>query len=240
MTTAVTRASADERLDRMAGQLQEISDEMRRQRGERDRRRELAGDLAPLTGQAMSAAIRHLDADSRELGEVASLAHALARNAAVLEAWLGPLRGMAALADEAGPLAAPAVASLTARMQQLDERGYLSLARQAGGILDTVVTSFSEEDVRLLGDNIVLILQTVRQMTQPEVMSLLGRTAVTITEAGAAGPAGPPSTLALIRQMRDPLVRRGLARVLATLRGIGAESARTRPAPEDHPAQGKG
>lgn len=234
MTTASTRArpTTDERLDRLAAQLQEVSDELRRQREERERWTDLAKDLAPLTGDTMSAAIRRLDADPYEFDDVASLVQALIRNASVLEAWLGPLQSMAALADEAGPLATPAVASLTSRMQQLDERGYFDFARQAAGVLDNVVTSFSEEDVRLLGENIVLILQTVRQMTQPEVMNLLGRTATGISESGTAGPDGPPpSTLALIRQMRDPLVRRGLARVLATLRSIGAQPAGISPQP---------
>ena len=230
MTVATTRhqPTTDERLDQLAAQLQEVSDELRRQREGRERWAELAGDVAPLAGDAMSAAIRYLDADASEFADVASLAHALARNASVLEAWLGPLRSMAALADEVGPLATPAVASLTSRMQQLDERGYFDFGREAAGVLDNVVTSFSEEDVRLLGQNIVLILQTVRQMTQPEVMNLLGRTATGISESETAPPAGPPpSTLALIRQMRDPLVRRGLVRVLATLRTIGAQSAST-------------
>ncbi|HET9082703.1 MAG TPA: hypothetical protein VFO01_19585 [Trebonia sp.] len=235
MTVATTRhqPTTDERLDQLAAQLQEVSDELRRQREGRERWAELAGDVAPLAGDAMSAAIRYLDADASEFADVASLAHALARNASVLEAWLGPLRSMAALADEAGPLATPAVASLTSRLQQLDERGYFDFARQTAGVLDNVVTSFTEEDVRLLGQNIVLILQTVRQMTQPEVMNLLGRTATGISESETAGgPAGPPpSTLTLIRQMHDPLVRRGLARLLATLRTIGAQPASTGPQP---------
>jgi len=126
------------------------------------------------------------------------------------------------LAADLAPVAAPAADSVTARLQELNQRGYFGFARQSAGILDTIVTSFAEEDVKLLGDNIVLILQTVRQMTQPEVMGMLNRTALTIAEAEAQGPARAPSTLTLLRQMRDPLVRRGLARALATLRALGA------------------
>ena len=43
-------------------------------------------------------------------------------------------------------------------------------------ILDNMVTSFSEEDVNRLGDNIVLILNTVKDMTQPEIMSFVRNT----------------------------------------------------------------
>ncbi|HEY5987567.1 MAG TPA: DUF1641 domain-containing protein [Streptosporangiaceae bacterium] len=128
------------------------------------------------------------------------------------------------LADDLAPVAAPAADGVTALLEELNQRGYFGFARQSAGILDTIVSSFTEEDVKLLGDNIVLILRTLRQMTQPEVMGMLNRTALTIAEAEAQGPAPAPSTLALLRQMRDPLVRRGLGRALATLRALGAES----------------
>jgi uncharacterized protein YjgD (DUF1641 family) len=223
MSTATTKSSVDERLDGLADQLAEIRGELRRQREDRERWQELADDLAPIAEEAVSMATRHLDADHCDFGQVASLAHALVRDAATLEAWIGPLRILSALADELGPLATPATASLNARLQQLDERGYFSFARDAAGVVDTVVTSFNDEDVKLLGDNIVLILRTVKQMTQPEVMSLLGRTAVTLQEVESGDTAKTPSTFALLRQMRDPEVRRGLVRVLATLRTIGAE-----------------
>jgi uncharacterized protein YjgD (DUF1641 family) len=223
MTIATTAPSVDGRLDQLAEQLAEISGELRKQREERKRWAELADDLAPLATQAMTMVTNRLEADPIEPSDVISLVQAVVRDAAMLEAWLGPLGVASALADELGPLATPAVGSLTTRLQQLDERGYFSLARQAAAVADTVVTSFTEEDVRQLGDNIVLILQTVKQMTQPEVMGMLRRTAVTIQEGEAAGPVDAPSTLALLRQMRDPLVRRGLARALTTLRALGAE-----------------
>ena len=43
------------------------------------------------------------------------------------------------------------------------------------GVVDRIVTGFSEEDVEALGDNVVLILQTVKEMTQPEIMAILYR-----------------------------------------------------------------
>jgi uncharacterized protein YjgD (DUF1641 family) len=221
----------DERLDRLAGQLAEIGDELRRQREERNRWQELAEDLAPIAEEAMTMATSHLDAENYDFSQVVNLVGAVIRDAATLEAWIAPLRILSALADELGPLAAPATVSLNARLQNLDERGYFSFAREAAGVVDTVVTSFSDEDVKLLGDNIVLILRTVKQMTQPEVMSLLGRTAATLQEVELGNTARTPSTFALLRQMRDPQVRRGLVRVLATLRTIGTEPS---PATDEH------
>ncbi len=216
--------SVEERLDRLALQLDYLTGELQRQRHQRERWQELVDDLSPLVEQAMGSAINHLAEDECQFSELWKLAHTFVQNAAVLEAWIGPLRAMSALADELGPLAAPAVSSLNDKLQQLDERGYFRFLREAAALVDKVVTSFTEQDVRLLGENIVLILQTVKQMTQPEVMSLLGRTALAVQEDDSDGAGEPPSFLALVKQMRDPRVRRGLARLVATLRAVGAES----------------
>ena len=122
-------------------------------------------------------------------------------------------------------LAGPVMQMVTAKATELEEKGYFTFAQGGLEIADRVVTSFDEDDIKALGDNVVLILNTVKEMTQPEVMNLLSRTALEVQEsedAPAAGP--PPSTFALLRQMRDPEVRRGLARALIVLRSLGSQA----------------
>ncbi len=121
-------------------------------------------------------------------------------------------------------LAGPVMQMLTARAAELEEKGYFTFAQGGLEIADRVVTSFSEDDVQALGDNVVLILNTVKEMTQPEVMNLLSRTAVEVQEIEDAPASPPPSTFALLRQMRDPEVRRGLARALTVLRSLGSQA----------------
>lgn len=134
-------------------------------------------------------------------------------------AELEPLRDLAA---EVGVLAGPIVEHLTERAAELDERGYLAFARSSAGVIDRVVTSFDEEDVEALGDNVVLILETLRGLTQPEIMRLLQRVAAAAQDQAHEAPTGPPpSTFALLRQLREPAVRLGLARVIELLRSLG-------------------
>ena len=89
---------------------------------------------------------------------------------------------------------------------------------------------FDEDDVAALGDNVVLILETVKEMTQPEVMTMLQRTAHVVNEPGTA-PTEPPSLFALLREMREPEVRLGLARLLDVLRSLAAQAPPPRPPP---------
>jgi uncharacterized protein YjgD (DUF1641 family) len=137
------------------------------------------------------------------------------------DAELEPIRDLAA---EIGVLAGPIMESVTGRVAEFDERGYLSFARSGGALVDRIVTSFDEDDVAALGDNIVLMLETLRDLTQPEILQLLRRTADSVGHLDD-GPAGePPSTFALLRQLRDPEVRRGLARMLELLRSVGTDA----------------
>ncbi len=142
------------------------------------------------------------------------------------DAELEPLRDLAA---EIGVLSGPVVETVTTRVADLEERGYVTFARSGGRVVDRIVTSFDEEDVEALGDNIVLMLETLRDLTQPEVLHLLRRTAGSVGHLDDVPTGPPPSTFALLRQLRDPAVRRGLARTLELLRSIGSDTASADP-----------
>jgi uncharacterized protein YjgD (DUF1641 family) len=220
--------SVQERLDRLSAQVADLAVELRAQREERARAvapwAELGHDLSPVARDAFGALSAELEDLSRDvtMDDVARLARAVARAVPTLEALVVQLGVAADLGREALPLAGPAMASLTHVLDRLQERGYFTFARGGAQIADRVVASFTEDDVRALGDNIVLILQAVKEMTQPEVMQMLRRTMVTVQE-GEDAYHRPPSVLALLRHMREPQVRSGLARVLDILGTIGAQ-----------------
>lgn len=134
------------------------------------------------------------------------------------DAELEPLRDLAA---EVGVLSGPAMDAVTARLQEFEEQGYLGFARSGGRVVERIVTSFDEDDVEALGDNVVLMLETLRDLTQPEVLRLLRQTAGSVSHVDTPAGGPPPSTLALLRQLRDPEVRRGLGRMLELLRSLG-------------------
>jgi len=123
------------------------------------------------------------------------------------------------LTRDLSPIASQGFETVTRVMTDAEERGYTEFARSSLGVVDRVVTSFSEEDVEALGDNVVLILETVKEMTQPEVMSLLRSTLQNVHDT--PDPQEPPSIFSLLGQMREPEVRRGLARLIVFLRSLG-------------------
>jgi uncharacterized protein YjgD (DUF1641 family) len=145
----------------------------------------------------------------------ALLAHAERR-----DVELEPVRDLAA---EIGVLSGPVVAAATSRVATWDERGYLGFARSGARVVDRIVTSFDEDDVEALGDNVVLMLETLRDLTQPEILQLLRQTAGSVGHLDEPADGPPPSTFGLLKELRDPEVRRGLARMLELLRTIGTD-----------------
>jgi uncharacterized protein YjgD (DUF1641 family) len=160
------------------------------------------------------------DADDR-LARIEARLDLLLAEAERRDAELEPLRDLAA---EVGVISVPVMASLTDRVAAWEERGYLGFARSSARVVDRIVTSFDEEDVEALGDNVALMLETLRDLTQPEILQLLRQTAGSVSHLDAPVEGPPPSAFALLRQLRDPEVRRGLARMMELLRSVGADT----------------
>jgi uncharacterized protein YjgD (DUF1641 family) len=154
------------------------------------------------------------------LDGIESRLDALLADAERRDAELEPLRDLAA---EVGILSGPAVDAMTARMADLEQRGYVGFVRSGGRVVDRIVASFGEDDLEALGDNVVVMLETLRDLTQPEVLGLLRRTAGGVGHLDEPVDGPPPSTLALLGQLRDPTVRRGLARLLGLVRSVGSD-----------------
>ena len=132
---------------------------------------------------------------------------------------------LADLLSDASPIVGELMQRMTLALEAVDVPAYRDFAVGGAAVVDRVVTAFGPEDLEALGDNVVSILETLKEMTQPEIMTMLRRTAHLVSESD--GPTEPPSVLALARELRDPDVRRGLSRVLALLRSVGSDAAVT-------------
>lgn len=224
-TETLAPASLEEinrKLDALADRIESIADEAAVQRQRREAWVELLEDVRPVTTQAFEMAVRQLDEVEEyvDLSDLGHLAKRLLRNTRNLETMLDQLEGMMELIHDATPIGRRAFISLMEKLEEFDRKGYFEFVQEGFGVLDEIVDSFTKEDVRALGENIGLILQTVKEMTQPEIMGLVSRTASTVREQEL------PENItlrSLIKQMRDPAVKRGMAKVLMTLRTVAGE-----------------
>ncbi len=225
--TAVAAAQSAQ-LDRIEAQLAVITAELEATRSQRDRWRELTHELMPVAQGAMTVASRELEDLSQDVTveDLARFARTAARALPRLEALLVQVESLSELVHEATSLTGAGVSMLSESLAGAEENGYFTFARGAASILDEIVVSFGEEDLKALGANVVLILQTLKQMTQPEIMHFLSST---VTEVQGVDEGPPPSLIHLLRRVREPEVRRGLGRTLTVLGDLGAATTGTKP-----------
>jgi len=108
-------------------------------------------------------------------------------------------------------------------LDRLEREGYFDFARESWTIVERVVQEFSEEDVRALADNVVTILKTVRNMTQPEIMAIANQSVDAIRDIPAEDE--NISAFKLIKEMGKPEVKRGMSRMLNLLKAMGETPA---------------
>jgi uncharacterized protein YjgD (DUF1641 family) len=222
MDTAI--AELNQKLDRLTDQVAFLTEQARLQARAREDRAELLRDLTPIANDAFRLTTEQLEEiqDDVDLGDLLYFGKRLLRNGRNFDRLLDQLESAMDLADTVGPLGDAAFARAVDSLDALDRKGYFAFARGGLKILDNIVTSYSEEDVAKLGDNIVLILDTVKEMTQPEIMGLVKSTVEDVDKS--ADVPVDISYRSLLHQMRDPNVRRGLAMSMRVLGSLGQQT----------------
>lgn len=220
-------------MDVIAGRMQQLTDLVLDEQRRRRSWDELGEELTPVVREGYNAAVLELQAIEPyvTLDDLLALLSRLARNTRNFALLLDWLESAVDLTHDANRMGREMMTSATSSLAALEQKGYFGFARQGAYVLDQVVSSFSEQDVKQLGDNVVLILNTVKALTQPEMMNLVNNLTAGFHAAEADVSEEDTRLLSLLRQMRDPTVRRGLAVTLATLKRVAppAPGSESRP-----------
>lgn len=230
-----TRMNTIERkLDFLTANLQLLTEQMtflttqavenRRRQQEWD---DLSADLKPVVKDMYAITVQQLEEIQAyvQLEDVMRLMKRLARNTRTFEQLLDQMESLSDLVRDVSPLTKDMFNQMVEMLNELELKGYFGFMRQGLYVLDQIVTSFDEDDVRQLGDNVVLILNTVKALTQPELMNLANNLTQGFYEVEAHPEVLSSSTSGLFKQMRDPDVRRGLAITMALLKRISQQYA---------------
>lgn len=135
-------------------------------------------------------------------------------------------RARADFRDEMEPIFREVVDAAIETLGDVEKRGYFTFFGEVLRVVDRVVTQYSADDVRQLGDNVVTIIDTVKNLTQPDVLAMVNEAAEAIHDADEAPPKG---LLGMLKGSKDPDVRKGMAVALEVLRQVGRSASGKRP-----------
>lgn len=194
----------NQKLDALTARVAYLTEQAQVAERGRQERAELMRDLTPVAEDAFRLTVEQLEEIQEyiDLGDLLRLLKRLLRNGRNLDKLLDQLESVMDLAATVSPLADDAFGKAVDTLAEMEHKGYFAVARGGMQIADKAVASLAGEDFDRLGDNAVLILDTVKNMAQLDT-----------------------SYLGLLRQARDPAVRRGLALTMRVLQIIGAPAS---------------
>lgn len=235
MTTALSTSD----LDLLHSKLDYLTEQFEAQKRRQQALEELKDDMVPIFNHMVRLSIEELAEVGSEfrVEDLLFLLKRLLRNTDTLLRLMDLMEAGVGLSDEMQILGKQVFSNAVETLDRLERDGYFAFMREGWNVVERIVTEFDEQDVRALGDNIVTILGTVRSMTQPEVLALANNAISAI--GPAAEPEGTISTLGLLRELSNPQVRRGMARLLNIVKALADEPGSNGKAKFEDQAQGR-
>jgi len=209
----------NQKIDRLTTQIEFLTEEAHRQKRQQQEWDELKDDLMPIGNDIFKMTVEQLEEIQQhvQLEDLLRLLKRLARNTRNMEQMLDQLEGMMELWQDLSPLSQDAFMTVMRQLDEMERKGYFVFLQGGLDMADKIVTSFNQDDVQQLGDNVVLILQTIKEMTQPEIMTMLRSTVQVVKDEEPVD----TSVISIMRQLNDPAVRKGLAKTLHVLKSVG-------------------
>ncbi len=194
-----------QKLDLLTAQMRE---QQRRQR----ELQELKEDLTIIGKDIFQSAVQELDevAHHFDTTDLLYLLKKLLRNTRNLTKLMDQMESTADFVQDAAPLGKQVLNHLLDTLSELESKGYFDFTRELFNILDTIVTSFTLNDVKLLRENITAILLTVKNLTQPEMLSSVNN-ALHFFQKMDVEIEKDISYWQILKAMRDPEMKRGIA-----------------------------
>jgi uncharacterized protein YjgD (DUF1641 family) len=133
---------------------------------------DLVADVSIIGKDAYDSTVKALD--EREVvldpDQLRELGVRVAQNVGNFNTLLDTLGSAMDLMKDVGPIANEVIIDGTKMLHEFDQKGYFEFLKEFGAIVDNIVTHYGVNDVRMLADNVVTIMDTVKNLTQPDML----------------------------------------------------------------------
>ncbi|KAF0152003.1 MAG: hypothetical protein FD143_1472 [Ignavibacteria bacterium] len=212
-------------MNELSTKLDIILEEIELQRHHRREMEDLKDDLMRVGKDFYETAVNELDQihDHFNAKDVLHFGKYMLRNVNTISGVIKQLESTKDFLKDASPLIREYIIDFMETLDEFDRKGYFQFINESKNILDKIVTSFSKEDVQALGDNVVTILNTVKNLTQPEILHALNN-AVSVYKNLDSEASKEVSYFRLIKELNTTEVKRGLAFAIQFLKHISVQN----------------
>lgn len=222
---ATETLDVQEQINAMNRKMDIILEEITIQKQKRQEVEDLVTDLSIIGKDMFKASVDELDHAGVELDSEAlkSLFFKLLRNVGTLNDLVEMVESATDLAKDVSPIIHQMGLQGISQMNELEEKGYFEFMKELFKVADNVVTHFSKEDVRLLAENVVTILETIKNLTQPEMLGAMNN-AVNIYKNIETHDIKEYSLWKAFKEMRSPEMRKGIGFMITFLKNIADDT----------------
>ncbi len=198
-----------------------ILEHVNQQRLKADAIEDLISDLSIVGKDMYDASVEELDNRAVEIDpdELRNLGIGLLRNVKNFNQLLVLFESANDFMKDAGPIANEVIIDLTKKLHEFEKKGYFEFFGEAANIIDNIVTHFSKEDVRMLADNIVVIMETLKNITQPDMLKSVDN-AVKVYGSLEMDNIPEYSIWKLMRELNKPEMKKALGFTVTFLKNI--------------------
>jgi uncharacterized protein YjgD (DUF1641 family) len=170
--TNISTVKVDNKLEILNEKLDIILEELDLQKRRRSQVDDLMKDVTIIGKDLFETTVSRLDKAGIEVNgdDLEKLLLKIIRNIGTFNILLDTFESANDLIKDLSPVIRQAGLDLIKKLHDLEEKGYFVFINELLNILDRVVTHFKAEDLRMLADNIVIILETVKNLTQPDML----------------------------------------------------------------------
>jgi uncharacterized protein YjgD (DUF1641 family) len=185
---------------------------------------DLVGDLSIIGKDAYDSTVLELDKRQVEIdpSELTGLAVSFLRNIGNLKTVMDTLEMAVDLGKEVGPIANEVIIDFTKQMNTLEQKGYFDFIREIGPVIDNVVKGFSPQDLKELANSIVSILTIIKEMTQPEVLTIM-QNAIKAFNSMETESVPSYSVWKLMREMNSPEMKKALGYGITFMKNVSKD-----------------
>ena len=214
-------SNIQEQINDINRKLDIVLDEIVAQRETRKSIEDLTADLTIIGQDMFASTVTELDNAGVEVdGEaVKVLILKLIRNVDTLTELFEMLESGKDLLSDLTPIIQQVGLDGMHLMNDVEQKGYFNFLRESMKIMDNIVTHFSVEDLQSLADNIVTILETVKNLTQPEMLKTINNT-LTVYKSIQINNIEEYSIFKALREMNSKEMKKGIGFMITFLKNI--------------------
>jgi uncharacterized protein YjgD (DUF1641 family) len=202
-----------------------ILEEIELQKRHRREMEDLKDDLMRVGKDVYQTTVEELEEvhDHIQTGDMLYLGKKLLRNINNITATFEMMESAKDFMEDFSPISRELAIDFMNKMDEFDRKGYFDFLRELNKGVDNVVESFSVDDVKSLGDNLVTILNTIKSLTQPDMLQAVNN-AVSVYKNMDIEIKEDVSLISLIREMNNPETRKGLAFGIRFLKNLSTQN----------------